>query len=246
MMFVIACAMRSRKLLLGFMAAFVLMVAIIGGVFAPKIVAYVVNGHTNSQGYSTALKRPLLWQSALNMIQDHFWLGVGMDNWLCHYSNSWQNTCHYPKGFPGGHWIPYPSDPVLHAYWIITDPATGQPTGMADEPTLSHPHEIFLHVWVSIGIFGLLAFLAVLVLFCWTFARLLQYLSVVRNADNEVLHWIVVSVGAAMLAMLLHGLNDSTFLGQDIAFCFWILVMALLCVRAFVGMPWRCLVKKIE
>jgi putative inorganic carbon (hco3(-)) transporter len=246
MMFVIACAIRKRKLLLGFMVAFVLVTAIIGGAFAPKIIAYVVNGHTSSQGYSTALKRPLLWESALNMIQDHFWFGVGMDNWLCHYSNSWQNTCLYPHGFPGGHWIPAPPHPVLHAYWIIKDPVTGQPTGMADEPTLAHPHEIFLHVWVSIGLFGLLAFLTVMMLFYWTFVRLLQYLATVRPPGYEILRWIVVSVGASMLAMLLHGLDDNTFLAQDVSFCFWILVLALLCVRAFVGMPWWCLVRKIE
>ena len=79
----------------------------------------------------------------------------------------------------------------LHAYWITNDPATGQSTGLRDEAGLSHPHNIFLHLWVSIGVFGLLAFLAVLVLFYWTLARLLRYLALTRPPAYEVLRWLL-------------------------------------------------------
>jgi O-antigen ligase len=239
LLFIIAFAIRNRKALIISSAAFILVSAIIGGIYSQQLVSFVVNGHTSTQGQSTALKRPLLWLTALDMIHDSPWLGYGMDNWLCHYSDSWYNLCLYPKGFPNGKWVRTPPpNPPLHAYWILTD-SSGQPTGMADEPALSHPHNIFLHVWVSIGIFGLLAFIAVLALFYWTFARLLTYLATVRPPAYELLRWLLIAIGATMLAALVQGQIDSSFLEQDLAFCFWTLVAALLLLRAFIGMPWR-------
>ncbi len=242
LLFIIAFAIRNRKVLLIASSAFIIVVALMGSLYAPKIVTSILNGHVSSQGQSTVLKRPWLWLTAFDMIHDSPWLGYGMDNWLCHYSNSYYNKCWYPNGFPGGKWIPgSPPHPPIHTYWITQDPATGQPTGMSDEPGLSHPHNIFLQIWVSIGIFGLLAFLAVLVLFYWTFARLLRYLALIHPPDYELSRWLLVGIGAAMLAALVQGQGDSAFLEQDLAFCFWILVAALLLVRAIVGMPWSFL-----
>jgi putative inorganic carbon (hco3(-)) transporter len=88
-----------------------------------------------------------------------------MDNWLCHYSKN--NVC----------------QSNLHQYWIKE--WHGVPTGLANEPTLSHPHNVFLHIWVSMGIFGLLAFVALLVLFYWLFARILRYLDTGNVKDRE-------------------------------------------------------------
>src|SRR5204863_792719 len=126
--------------------------------------------------------------------------------------------CLYPNGFPAGqHWVSDENpNPPLHAYWITNDPATGQPTGLRDNADLSHPHNIFLHVWVSIGVFGLLAFVAVLVLFYWTLARLLRYLALLRPPAYEVLRWVLVGIGAAMLAAVVQGQGDSAFLEQDL------------------------------
>ena len=42
-----------------------------------------------------------------------------------------------------------------------------------------------------------------------------------------------------MLAAFLHGQVDSSFLEQDLAFCFWTLVAALLLLRMLSGTPWR-------
>jgi len=42
-----------------------------------------------------------------------------------------------------------------------------------------------------------------------------------------------------MLAAMLQGLVDSAFLEQDLAFCFWILVVALLLLRTLSGTHWR-------
>lgn len=241
LLFIVAFAIRNRRILLIASITFVIMVAIIGSLYSQKIINAVLDGHTSSHGQSTVLERPWLWLTALDMIHDSPWLGYGMDNWLCHYSNSYYNICLYPHGFPGGKWVPGPPPhPPLHAYWITRDPA-GQPTGLGNEPSLSHPHNIFLQVWVSIGIFGLLAFLAILALFYWTFARLLRYLVLVHPKEYELLRSLVVGIGAGMLAALVQGLGDSSFLEQNLAFCFWILVAALLLIRVRVGMPWRFL-----
>jgi O-antigen ligase len=155
------------------------------------------------------------------MIRDYPWFGVGMDNWLCYYSNN--PICDAHK---------------LH-YWVVNYPPNrGTDTGLRDEPTLSHPHNIFLHVWLSMGIFGLLAFIAVLVLFYRIFARILYRLRYALFKEREQLRWMTIGIGAAMLAALVQGLGESAFLEQDLAFCFWMLVTALLLIRMFSDTPW--------
>ena len=253
--FIVVLAIRNRKVLL----AVLLVVLVVGvgllGIYHNKLYDYILNGHTSKHvngsivsTQSTVTKRLYLWESAWNMIHDNPWLGYGMDNWLCHYSDDWTNACLYPAGTKhpesvasNGMYIPGPRNPKVHAYWITVDPVTHQYTGLSDEPNLSHPHNIFLHVWVSIGIFGLLAFIGVLVLFYWLFVRLLLYLRQNEIERSEQLRWMIVGVGAAMLAALIHGQFDSAFLEQDLSFCFWMLVASLLILRSVVGMPWRAL-----
>lgn len=247
-LFVLALSFRNRKLVVSGGVALTLVALVIAILWHGQITDFIINGHTNGQSdsykSSTVLKRPYLWQTALTMIHDSPWLGYGMDNWLCHYSNSWKNTCLYPGGRPAN--LPWPQQivpdhPKLPAYWITNDPVTHQPTGLSDEPTLSHPHNIFLHVWVSMGIFGLLAFIALLVLFYWLFVCMLSYLHKIQPPAFEQIRWMIVGVGAAMLAALIQGQIDSAFLEQDLSFCFWTLIAAILLLRRHVGMPWRAL-----
>ena len=158
------------------------------------------------------------------MIHDHLWFGVGMENWLCYYS--FNSVC---------------SNLALlnHHYWILRDPVTGALTGLQNEPTLSHPHNIFLHVWVSMGLFGFLAFIAVVVLFFWLFARIFLSLRSTQPERDPYIWWMTIGVGAAMLAAMIQGQVDSSFLVQDLSFCFWMLVAALLLLRVLTGTPWR-------
>ncbi len=223
-LFVLALSIRNRKALLmsGLIGIVVLGVAVL--IFRGPIVSFIVGGHTSAEGISTVTKRLYLWQSALKMIQDHLWSGVGMENWLCYYSPN--SVCFNPTL-------------VNHYYWFLHDPVTGALTGLSEEPTLSHPHNIFLHVWVSIGIFGLLAFIGVLILFFWLFARIHIYLRSRKNQGDPYLWWMTIGVGAAMLAALIQGQVDSAFLEQDLSFCFWMLVTALLLLRVLTGTPWR-------
>jgi O-antigen ligase len=222
--FILALSIRKRKgWLIGGLIGILVLVAIVL-VFHEPILNFIIAGHQNINGISTLTKRLFLWLSALRMIRDHFWFGVGMENWLCYYS---QNTvCINPAL-------------VHHHYWILQNPFTGTSTGLQDEPTLSHPHNILLHVWVSMGIFGLLAFIAVLILFFWLLVRILLFLKNKRTEHDASMWRMTIGVGAAMFAGVIQGQVDSSFLAQDLSFCFWMLVTALLLLRVIAGVPWR-------
>ena len=223
--FVIALSLRNRQIVLIGSAILVAIVLIMALVYHTQIVNLLVEHHPSNSGkgihtVSTVTKRIYLWESALRMIHDSPWVGYGMDNWLCHYSSNTLCDAHYH-------------------YWIEQDPVTHADTGLKYEPLLSHPHNIFLHVWVSMGVFGLLAFVIILVLFFWLFARIIRRLDSNLYKGSEHLRWMTVGVGAAMLAALVQGQVDSAFLEQDLAFCFWILVVALLLLRFHSGTSWR-------
>ena len=228
-LFIAALSIRSRRELLIGVALFVVVMGVAVFFFHTRMERFIFDSHVDVQGVSTATKRLYLWQSALNMIHDSPWFGYGMDNWLCHYS--YNTTCFTPH---------------LHHYLIANDPVTGKSTDLKLEPFLSHPHNVFLHVWVSIGIFGLLAFAGLLVLFSWLFVRILRHLHSMGTKKNLSLQWMTIGVGAAMLAAMLQGLVDSAFLEQDLAFCFWMLVVALLLLRALSGTPWRGRLKQLS
>ncbi len=225
LLFVIAFAIRNRKLFLIGSSTLAIVLLVSTLLFSSQIANLLTEHHTSEnvkgvQTVSTVTKRIYLWESALHMIHDSPWVGYGMDNWLCHYSQNTICDAHYH-------------------YWIEQDPVTHRDTGLRYEPFLSHPHNIFLHVWVSIGIFGLLAFIAVLVLFFWLFSRILRRLDANPYKGSEYLRWMTIGVGAAMFAALVQGQVDSAFLEQDLSFCFWILVTALLLLRIHSETSWR-------
>lgn len=224
LLFIVALSVRSRKKLLFGTVGLVVLIAAGGIVLRHQITHFITTWHDNSKGISTVSKRYYLWMSAWHMIQAHPLSGVGMDNWLCHYSLN--DVCQLSK-------TTYPH------YWVTVIPGTTLPTGLHDEASLSHPHDIFLHVWVSMGIFGLLAFVALIACFYWLFARVVKVVRSAASAELAELEWMVVGVGGALLAALCQGLIDSSFLEQDLAFCFWMLVAALLLLRVLTGMPWR-------
>lgn len=201
-----------------------LLVALVGGFVLRHYIIDFLNRHLSFDGVSTFTKRLYLWESALRMIRDRPLFGFGLDNWLCYYSAN--TECVNPAM-------------NLHHYWVLYIPGTHTLTGLSDEPNLSHPHNIFLHVWVSMGVFGLLAFLAVLTLFTWLFTRIPKTLRALGGETRDHLRWMTIGVGAAMLAGMIQGQVDSSFLAQDMAFCFWTLVGALLLLRVLSSTPWR-------
>jgi len=221
-LFIAALSVRNRTVLM--VGGIVVVVVLFVGLFSfhDKLFNFLIQGHTNQQHISTLTKRYYLWLTALRMIQARPWFGFGMDNWLCYYSLN--NICNAHQ---------------FH-YWIVSyPPHTGIDTGLREEPTLSHPHNIFLQIWVSMGIFGLLAFVAMLVLYFRLFTRLLKHLPTLNPAVGEQLRWMTIGVGGAMVAALVQGMVDSSFLEQDLAFCFWILVVVLLLVRTKAALAWN-------
>ncbi len=224
--FIAAISIRQRKVLLIAVAIFVVALGIVLFLFHTHITNFFFHSHVDIHQVSTTTKRLYLWESALNMIHDSPWFGYGMDNWLCHYSVN--KICFTPQ---------------LHHYLIARDPVTHVSTDLKFEPNLSHPHNVFLHVWVSIGIFGVLAFIVVLILFAWLFIRMMRNLRANETKGSLLLRWMTIGIGGAMLAAMVQGQVDSAFLEQDLAFCFWMVVVALLLLRVHSGTFWRGQVK---
>lgn len=221
--FILALSIRNRNVLLIGGAVAVVMLGIGGYLFRRRIEAAIFYGHTGANGVNTLTVRFSLWQAALDMIHNAPWFGYGLDNWLCHYSLN--TTCYTPG---------------MYHYWASRNIFTGAPLiGLHNQPDLSHPHNVLLQIWVSMGIFGVLAFIAVVVFFFWLFRRILLHLRLHENEHNQTLQWITIGVGAAMVAAMVQGMVDSAFLEQDLAYCFWILVGLLLSIRCMSHTPWR-------
>ncbi|HTI13555.1 MAG TPA: O-antigen ligase family protein [Dictyobacter sp.] len=236
MIFLLIFLIRNKRIVLIGGGVILALVIVVSGLFYQRIYHYVndqiIMGHTNQYHLNTVETRVYLWRSAIGMIEGNPILGVGLDNWLCHYTD----PATLNKAAPTPAWATE-CKPAPHYYAI--DFENGHSTHMGLEPSLSHPHNIFLQVWVSIGIFGLLAFLAILVFFWWQFARILRYLARAQVEQKEYYYTAVVAIGAAMLAALGQGMVDSSFLEQDLAFCFWILIALLLLLRYHIGLSWK-------
>jgi len=97
--------------------------------------------------------------------------------------------------------------------------------GAVAEPNLSHPHNWLLHVWLELGLLGLVAF-------CWL---LLRFGRNVRAALNQAeSSWLVAGAAGAMADLLVHGLLDNSYFLVDLAFVFWLCLALVACARAAV------------
>jgi len=81
---------------------------------------------------------------------------------------------------------------------------------VAIRPYALHPHNLYLNLWLSGGLLALIGF--GLIIF-WIFQRL----SLQRTTQAAAL-------AAALTAVLIHGLFDSTYFKNDLAIFFWLLV----------------------
>ncbi len=92
------------------------------------------------------------------------------------------------------------------------------------EPNLSHPHNLLLDAWLSVGLFGLIAFAAILALFWWDWWR------VARHSRGRE-RFIVYGLAGAMLAGLAHGLVDNAYFLPELAGLFWVMAAAAYALR---------------
>jgi len=86
-----------------------------------------------------------------------------------------------------------------------------------------YPHNIFLNFWSELGLAGLLLFLWLIVktaVILWRLAR---------RASNQKEKYLAAGLGAALAAIVVHGLVDVPYFKNDLAAMFWI-VLALVAI----------------
>lgn len=118
-----------------------------------------------------------LWISSLEMVRDHPWLGVGLDNFAYLYQQVYLRE------------------------------------GAAAEPNLSHPHNWVLHVWLELGLLGLISFGWLL----WRFWRQAR-----KTLTASGARWVVAGACGSMADLLVHGFIDNSYFLVDLAFLFWL------------------------
>jgi putative inorganic carbon (HCO3(-)) transporter len=124
--------------------------------------------------------RLALWHSAVNMIQDHPFFGIGLDQFLYVYA-----------------------------------PRYVKPEAWSERFT-SHPHDIILDTWLSLGIMGIVLALAYLGILIWMTVRL------ARKRSS-----LGLAAAGAIFVGILHGLVDNGYFLPDLALIFWFLTMII-------------------
>lgn len=75
-----------------------------------------------------------------------------------------------------------------------------------------YPHNIFLNIFVELGIFGLLIFLSILAYVC---------LVLIKNRQNP---W-VLPITTSWIVLIVHGLVDIPYFKNDLSVFFWLLIL---------------------
>ncbi|PIT94533.1 hypothetical protein COT98_03005 [Candidatus Falkowbacteria bacterium CG10_big_fil_rev_8_21_14_0_10_39_9] len=82
-----------------------------------------------------------------------------------------------------------------------------------------YPHNIFLNFWTELGLLGML-------LFGWIIGKYLYCaikLSGVLRREKRAESFLILGLGAAMVAILVHGLVDVPYFKNDLSVFFWLL-----------------------
>lgn len=82
------------------------------------------------------------------------------------------------------------------------------------EPIMLHAHNIFLHSWLNLGLAGFMGLIWLLINF---FKNIWQTIRLNKNV-------LSVSVLAAMVALLTHGLIDTPYWKNDLSILFWVIL----------------------
>ena len=88
------------------------------------------------------------------------------------------------------------------------------------EPNISHPHNLLLDAWISLGVIGLVALAAVLALYWRDWARS-------RRDGAGGSDPLAFGLAGAMAAALTHGLVDHAYFLPELAATFWTLAAAV-------------------
>lgn len=89
--------------------------------------------------------------------------------------------------------------------------------------TYLYPHNIFLNFWSELGIIGALLFSWIILKFLWLSLKLFRWQKKKDGRGQE----IILASGAAMMAIVIHGLVDVPYLKNDLSALFWVMVAIL-------------------
>jgi len=90
-----------------------------------------------------------------------------------------------------------------------------------------YPHNIFLNFWTELGLLGMLLFAWIIGKYIYCATKLFR----VEKKKNSGHRFVILGLGAAMVATLVHGLVDVPYFKNDLSVFFWLLV-------AFLGIYW--------
>jgi putative inorganic carbon (HCO3(-)) transporter len=127
------------------------------------------------------------------------------------------------------------------ASWMISDfPFTGVGMGTFNEvamrlypfPAVSDPgtHNLYLQTGVDLGLPGLIAFLAIVLL---TLTMSILSIRLGDAQQDSFLHALAVGLLAGFAALLLHGLLDITVWGTRVSFLPWLLISLVTSLHLF-------------
>jgi len=94
---------------------------------------------------------------------------------------------------------------------------------------LSHPHNIFLHIWVGNGIVGLLSFLW---MFTMVFYTAIQSWRLSKAGYEKAL---LLGIVAGLVSIFLHGLTDSFWKKPDALFLWYIIGILFVVIHLISG-----------
>ncbi|OIO07346.1 hypothetical protein AUJ35_02245 [Candidatus Falkowbacteria bacterium CG1_02_41_21] len=86
-----------------------------------------------------------------------------------------------------------------------------------------YPHNIFLNFWTELGLLGMLLFTWIIGKYIYCAIKLFRSESRRKRVDR----FVILGLGAAMVAILVHGLVDVPYFKNDLAVFFWLLVAFL-------------------
>lgn len=92
-------------------------------------------------------------------------------------------------------------------------------------PPQPYPHNLFLAVWLELGLAGLIVFVWILIKFFRDGFKKLKE----RNVYSS--RFTVYSIMAAMVAVLIHGLVDTPYFKNDLSIIFWLIIGLMIILK---------------